>query len=68
MKIDYRSGVPRNSAEAERFLWHAMRHIETCNSLSPYWLVMGNTLIHNAIKQLQSEQAECKRILSKGLK
>jgi len=53
--------IPRNAAEAERFLWHACFHIANVyeNTTSDYVCddaKQANAIIGQAIEQLQEEQ------------
>jgi hypothetical protein len=51
--------VPRTPAEAERFLWHALEHQQFQRNREDFPFcdnVAANTVLYNAIRQLQEAQ------------
>lgn len=44
--------IPRNSGEAERFLWHAMEHISTAGWLNNVDVQQARRIIADAIDRM----------------
>jgi len=53
-----RLSIPRTSAEAERFLWHALDFAQISLLMNPVECDIASMLIHQRIDQLQGDQIE----------